>query len=380
MNDLDYTPQEPGENPFPAPEMTPPQDGQITDEPAGLFQSWSQPEAVPLTRTPHLGHLVLLTAFLCVGAVCATVLTAVALRFHFLGVAAMDKAATEVHYMLGSEAVIYLVTLALSLIIFPLFWNKSFFAGIQWRGAVARRLYQPLALTALGCFALAALDIKLLPGPEHAPIDEIFRTPGAAWLLFAFGITLAPFFEEIVFRGFLLPALATACDWVGEYIGSENQWPRPALVAGSAMASTAVAVFCEEAYGHHRFVERFLLFCFISLVFGVALFWMYKRRQDRCAGLRVRPLDENGHPQWSIQAMVIASIAASLPFALMHAEQTGHSLGPLLQVFSVSLILCAVRLKTRSLAASTLVHACYNFLIFSLMMLGTGGFRHLDKM
>jgi uncharacterized protein len=40
-----------------------------------------------------------------------------------------------------------------------------------------------------------------------------------------------------------------------------------------------------------------------------------------------------------------------------------------------------VRLKfTRSLAASTLVHACYNFIIFSLALIGTGGFRHLDKM
>jgi membrane protease YdiL (CAAX protease family) len=39
-----------------------------------------------------------------------------------------------------------------------------------------------------------------------------------------------------------------------------------------------------------------------------------------------------------------------------------------------------VRLITRSLAASTLVHACYNFTIFFLMLVGTGGFRHLDKM
>jgi hypothetical protein len=39
-----------------------------------------------------------------------------------------------------------------------------------------------------------------------------------------------------------------------------------------------------------------------------------------------------------------------------------------------------VRLKTRSLAACTLVHAFYNFLLFSIMMLGTGGFRNLQNM
>ena len=32
------------------------------------------------------------------------------------------------------------------------------------------------------------------------------------------------------------------------------------------------------------------------------------------------------------------------------------------------------------LAASTLVHATYNFLIFAMTLIGTGGFRHFDKM
>jgi membrane protease YdiL (CAAX protease family) len=156
----------------------------------------------------------------------------------------------------------------------------------------------------------------LLPGPEHAPIEDLFRSTGAAWMMFFFGVTVAPFFEEIAFRGFLLPSLATAYDWIGE-----------------------------------RFTHQL-----------------------------PRPLDENGHPQWSLAAMIAAAIPTSLVFALIHADQQGHSLGPFLLLVTVSLILCAVRLKLRSLAASTLVHACYNFLIFSVMLVSTGGFRHLDRM
>jgi hypothetical protein len=238
------------------------------------------------------------------------------LHFHLFGVMTLDQAKSNVHYILGEEAVIYLVTLALALIFFPLLWGKSFFAGIQWRGATALELGWQLPATALGCFALAALDETYMPGPEHAPIEDIFRSPGAAWLIFAFGVTLAPFFEEIVFRGFLLPSIATAWDWVSE----------------------------------------------------------------RFTGKNPPPLDENGHPLWSLPAMVVASIATSLPFALLHGEQTGHSLGPFLLLITVSLILCAVRLRTRSLAASVMVHACYNFLLFSMMAIGTGGFQHLDKM
>jgi membrane protease YdiL (CAAX protease family) len=78
--------------------------------------------------------------------------------------------------------------------------------------------------------------------------------------------------------------------------------------------------------------------------------------------------------------MVIASVLTTIPFALMHADQQGYSLGPFLLLIVVSLILCAVRLVTRSLAACTLVHACYNFLIFFTMMVATGGFKHFDKM
>ena len=163
---------------------------------------------------------------------------------------------------------------------------------------------------------LAALDQVLLPGPANAPIEDIFRSPGAAWLMFGFGVAFAPFFEEMAFRGFLLPAFATAWDWA-----IEKSTGRPA-----------------------------------------------------------RPLDENGHPQWSIFAMVIASILTTLPFALMHADQQGHSLGPFVLLIVISLILCAVRIVTRSLAASTLVHACYNFLLFFFMLVSTGGFQHLEKL
>jgi membrane protease YdiL (CAAX protease family) len=156
----------------------------------------------------------------------------------------------------------------------------------------------------------------LIPEPDNTPIDRMFKLPGAAWLLFAFGTTLAPLFEEIVYRGFLLPALCTAYDWIAEHM------------SGRLPAEN----------------------------------------------------DQNGHPRWSIPAMAVASVITSIPFALMHGEQTAYSLGPFLLLVCVSLVLCAVRLATRSLAASVMVHSCYNLILFSLMLAVTGGFRHLDKM
>jgi membrane protease YdiL (CAAX protease family) len=282
-----------------------------------LFQSFTQPPVRPPTRIPHLGHLGLLIPIGGVAFACTIAVLFIPMRFHLFGWSfSPQAAATNVQLILATEAILYLFTFALSFFIFPFFWHEKFFAGLQWRGAVALHRFWPLAATALGCAGLAALDEVLMPGPSNAPIEKMMRAPGAAWLMFAFGTTVAPFFEEMFFRGFLLPALCTAWDWAAEQF---SQHPAP-------------------------------------------------------------PLDANGHPQWSISAMIAGSIVTSIPFALLHVDQQGHSLGPFLLLILVSLVLCAVRLKTRSLAASTLVHAAYNFIIFALALIGTSGFRHFDKM
>ncbi|MGO9324936.1 MAG: lysostaphin resistance A-like protein [Terracidiphilus sp.] len=286
-------------------------------EPPLLFQSFAQPPVRPAARIPHFGHVTLLIPIFGIAFVCTILVLFFPMRHHLFGWSLSPQiAATNVSLILASEAILYLFVFAISVLVFPLFWHEKLLAGLQWRGAVALKRFWPLVATALGCAGLAALDEVLLPGPKNAPIDRMFSAPGAAWLMFAFGTTLAPFFEEMFFRGFLLPAFCTAWDWAIEQV---KHRPAP-------------------------------------------------------------PLDANGHLQWSIPAMVIGSVLTSIPFALLHVDQQGHSLGPFLLLIVVSLVLCTVRLKTRSLAASTLVHAIYNFIIFSLALIGTGGFRHFDKM
>jgi membrane protease YdiL (CAAX protease family) len=288
----------------------------VADTSPPMFQQITLPVISPPARIPNFAHFLLLMVILIGGFVGAILLILVALHFHLYGVTNIQGTATEIHYTLGSEGLIYLFTLFGSMAVFPLLWHKSFFAGIQWNAGAARRQWRWLLGTAFVCFLLALLNSWALPGPSHAPIEKIFREPGAAWLLFAFGVTMAPFSEEIFFRGFLLPALCTAYDWIAEQI--------------------------------------------------------YKVPE--------RPLGENGHPQWSLGAMTVGAVLTSLPFAGMHAAQTGYSLGPFLLLVGVSLVLCGVRLSMRSLASSTLVHASYNFMLFAIMLVGTDGFRHLEKM
>ncbi|MFC5862964.1 CPBP family intramembrane glutamic endopeptidase [Acidicapsa dinghuensis] len=280
------------------------------------------PEPLPVvqTRAPNVLDATLFLILLIAGAVVSSALLGAALYFHWLdklfGVHGLDAAAKSTPVELGLELVIYLIGIGIAVPLFRMIWHKSFFSGVHWHGATAARLRYLLFGVAVICNLLAIVGNWLLPFPQHAPIDKLFGTTTDAWILACFGVLIAPFFEELIFRGFLLPAIATAWDWMNEKMTHELP----------------------------------------------------------------RPLDAAGNPVWSVGAMVFAALLVSAPFAAMHAPQVGNAWGPVMLLYCISLILCAVRLKTRSLAASTLVHASYNFLLFAVMFAETGGFRHLDKL
>jgi membrane protease YdiL (CAAX protease family) len=66
-------------------------------------------------------------------------------------------------------------------------------------------------------------------------------------------------------------------------------------------------------------------------------------------------------------------------FVLIHGPQLAWTLSALGLLMAVSLLLCVVRIRMRSVAASALVHGCYNLSVFVTLFVATGGFRHLDK-
>jgi membrane protease YdiL (CAAX protease family) len=281
-----------------------------------LFQHWEHRRPASAERIPNFSHFALFCFFTTLGWLASALAAGLAVHFHLFGLVSLEKAKYDVHLTLGIELITYLVTLSIAWFVFPLLWQKSFLAGVHWNGAKALRLRMSLFFTAFLCFLLAMLSGLLIQGPKDAPIDKILHSPGAPWLMFAFGVTIAPLFEELFFRGFFLPMLCTACDWVNEKI------------------------------------QR-----------------------------TIPPLpDENGHPRWSLSAMLVAALFTSFAFAAIHLAQTGYSWGSFALLLCVSLVLSAVRLLTRSLAASVFVHALYNFLLFALMLAGTSGFQHLEKM
>jgi uncharacterized protein len=264
-------------------------------------------------RIPHFGHVALLGALLAGGLLCTIFVIFGALLLHLFGVTRVQDAQHSIAYAIGTMVIWYGIAFAPAAPVFSSLWRRKFSAGIQWHAAYLRRLWPVLMGTGFACFVLAVSARSFLHLPEKSPIADMLTSPAAAWIMFAFGVTIAPLCEEIIFRGFLLPAFATAWDWLGE----------------------------------------------------------------KFAGRARLPLAENGHPRWSVPAMIAASALTSVLFALIHAGQIGGAIGPILLIFAISLVLCTVRLLSRSVAASVLTHATYNFSLFASMAIATHGFHHL---
>ena len=290
------------------PDETPTLEGASGSEPSA-----DQQHKAPPRRIPHLGHALVFISF-----------TGVLLVLLELVLAALGRATGSVHggvttlqrpkLQIALLATTYLTTLLAAWFFFPQMWERDFLDGIEWRWAAARNQAGKLLALGLMVGMMMQMVARFIPPPKTLPIDEFFLTPVDAWLITLFGTILAPMFEEICFRGFLVPACAIAYDWLS--------LPRT-----------------EQA----------------------------RTRWQTTATL-------------TPAALIFSAVLTSLIFALLHATQVAQLWTALLVLFSISLLLTWVRLKTHSVAASALVHGAYNGFVFLMVLLQTGGYRHLERM
>jgi membrane protease YdiL (CAAX protease family) len=279
----------------------------------------TEPYARP-RRIPNLGHTIL---FFMV-AIIVLLLTSVSafalvMGLHLLGPETPDQLLREPRLLIPSMAAGYLIAGAILWAIFTHLWQEPFPQALHWNFSVVRRRWVRLLAGGVALSLVVQFLSNFLPIPKTLPIDDFFRSPADVWMVALFGTLLAPVCEELAFRGFLLPSLASAWDWL-------RGFRRPSDV--NLIASDRGAQY---------------------------------------------------DPRWSIAALLFSCTVTSIAFALVHADQLAHAWAPLAVLFAVSLVLCGVRLWTHSLAASTLIHATYNGTIFTILFFGTGGFRHLDK-
>ncbi|MFQ5817352.1 MAG: lysostaphin resistance A-like protein [Terriglobia bacterium] len=87
--------------------------------------------------------------------------------------------------------------------------RSPFWPAVAWRPMGSRRA----ALVVLGGTALAIviqLGTAAFPPPELLPIEKFFTTRATALLVLGASLLVAPFFEELIFRGYLYGVLEPA--------------------------------------------------------------------------------------------------------------------------------------------------------------------------
>jgi hypothetical protein len=187
-------------------------------------------------RIPHLGHAILFfsLAFLLVNLCALALFSALHLR--------LESMAQHPGIALASQALAYVLTLAASAWLFPRLWRHSFLHGIQWNVLAAHRRWYWIVAGGILLSAAAQTALHFLPTPETTPFDDLLKSPHEAWLLAAFAVLLAPATEEIAFRGFLLPALATAYDWLAleRTPAGFQRWQNSSLHSTSALVFAAI--------------------------------------------------------------------------------------------------------------------------------------------
>lgn len=248
---------------------------------------------------------------------------------------------------------------------------------------------------------------RLLPIPKSLPMDRFFQDRQGAFLMMIFGVAVAPFAEEMLFRGFLYPVL--------------DRWLQTLFMTPPQIRRGCVWILIMAGWGiiEHRLpLPESVLLAVLVFLATAALFLVRSMKPGGkpqvvllpgaalvAWGLASRSLSHPPFEGVTIALVVLASllglismappVAASAAgrwgrflavlitsggFAMVHSEQLGQAWGPLLVLFMVGLVLTLTRVVTRSITPGLLVHVGYNLTLFTLLYLGTDHFRHLERM
>jgi membrane protease YdiL (CAAX protease family) len=118
----------------------------------------------------------------------------------------LPHAASEGIFLLCYQAVLDVLILMFIFFTVTLKYNSPFLPSIKW--VKHNRSYVLIFLPIGVLLAFAVLGISVLvPTPSKPPIEELLRHPVTAFLFAALGVFLAPFVEEVIFRGFIYPVV-----------------------------------------------------------------------------------------------------------------------------------------------------------------------------
>lgn len=132
---------------------------------------------------------------------------ALAIARHFpayKGIPVADLA-TDAKIVVGAQTAAYPLVLLFMLVLIRNRSNEPFGKAIHWNWPT---LSAPAFVVLGAVLAIVTESLsRYLPIPKSLPMDKYFNDTSSAYLMAAFGVTLAPLLEELFFRGMLYPLL-----------------------------------------------------------------------------------------------------------------------------------------------------------------------------
>jgi hypothetical protein len=113
-----------------------------------------------------------------------------------------EKLSTDPFFLLALQTVFYGIMLAYIYVLVAVGHAQPFWLMLRWRRMTLGKTFACLVGGALLTVAIALLP-PLLPDANHFPLENLFSSRAAAYAIGAFAILIAPFMEEMIFRGIL---------------------------------------------------------------------------------------------------------------------------------------------------------------------------------
>jgi len=153
-------------------------------------------------------------------------------------------------------------------------YDRPFWSALGWTFPIPYALLLLVAGPVL-TIALSALGVLLRAPTDSSQIELLIKSRASLAAVILFGVVLAPIFEEMLFRGFLLPLLARSVGpWLGIVLtaipfallhGAQNHWAwQPIVLIGVAgtvfgyvrhkTGSTTAAFLMHSAYNAMGFL------------------------------------------------------------------------------------------------------------------------------
>lgn len=153
-------------------------------------------------------------------------------------------------------------------------YGEPFWSALGWTFPIPH-VWLPLIAGPALTIVLSALGVLLRAPADSSQIELLIKSRASLAAIILFGVLLAPIFEEMLFRGFLLPLLARSVGpWLGILLtavpfallhGAQNHWAwQPIVLIGVAgiifgyvrykTGSTTAAFLMHAAYNATGFL------------------------------------------------------------------------------------------------------------------------------